>query len=165
MKWIVAALATFTLVAMAAWPYATLYRLDRALTESDLKPLAEFVDVDAIRASVKERVGRTVNATVGGQPGTVLGWIQEGVRQIGERAVDLAVDLEWVRDTLNGRAGPVTDTTVPSGQPSSLLSRTSYAFHSDWDGFLVRTNSNVSEPLEIHFALQNWRWRVVAVYD
>ncbi|MFT5392644.1 MAG: hypothetical protein ACI8PT_002842 [Gammaproteobacteria bacterium] len=165
MKWIVAALATFTLAAIVAWPYATLYRLDRALTEGDLKPLAEFVDVDAIRASVKERVGRTVNDTVGGQPGTVLGWIQEGVRQIGERAVDLAVDLEWVQDTLNASAGPVTDTAVLSGQPLSLLSRTSYAFHSGWDGFLVRTNSNVGEPLEIHFALQNWRWRVVAVYD
>lgn len=183
MNKIVALLVVLICAAVLAWPYLSLYRLDRALAANDLPALAELVDVESVRGEVKAQVDDRVKRTVGGKSGTVLGWIQTGVSQIGSRAVDLAVNLEWVADTLrdagndlrngsgngsgnsSGNSSGTADATASGAGAPSLLNRTTYAFYERWDQFLVRIGDLDRDPLHVRLALRGGSWKVVGIYD
>lgn len=160
MKKIASSVVVFTLAALIAWPYLYLYRLDRAVAANDFMAFAELVDADAVRSGVKSRLGKRVDESIGARSGSMLGWIQEGVKQIGGRAVDIAVDHEWIMSVLRNRKR--SDATP---QDRSLLSDTTYAFFEGWDRFLVRVGELEQDPIHIRMALQQWRWRVVGVFE
>ena len=62
MKRLLITLLTFTVLAFACWPYVTLYRLNRAVSENDLKALEHLVDIDALRGDIVGRIDTEVDA-------------------------------------------------------------------------------------------------------
>ncbi|MCH9669832.1 MAG: DUF2939 domain-containing protein [Gammaproteobacteria bacterium] len=152
-------IVVFTLLALLAWPYVYLYRLDRAVTDNDLPTMESLVDIEAVRDEMKRKVDKGLSSTIGGNPGSVMGWIQEGVKQLGERAVDMAVDVQWVRSTLLARHSTEgTDAT-------SFLSHTTYAFFESYDRFLVRVGELGESPVHMRMTLGSGGWRVTGIYD
>ncbi len=157
------ALVAFTLLGAFAWPYVTLYRLHRAVEQGDRHALAALVDMEAVRNAMKERLVARADRTLGPGEGPILGWIREGVRQVGGRAVELAVDLEWVEETLRTRS-------YPSGQAPGLLDDVGYAAFEDWDRFRVRLDSHPGEgerPSSLHLilTLEDGQWRVTDIFE
>jgi hypothetical protein len=124
-----------------------------------MRALEQLVDIEAVRAGVRDQLSKRVDRTIGSGSGTVLGWIREGVRQIGDRAIDVAIDLNWVYGTLRTRNHDA-ETADPS-----LLSDTTYAFYESYDRFLVRLGELGESPIHVRLRLKNWRWQVSGIYD
>ncbi|MEM7254391.1 MAG: DUF2939 domain-containing protein [Pseudomonadota bacterium] len=158
MRYIAICLA-FTLIALLAWPYIYVYRLDRAVASNDIVTLKKLVDVDAIRDDMKQKVDRNLSSRVGRSPGSIIGWIQEGVRQVGVKAIDMAVDLEWVLNTLRTRHHNEGEVDP------SFLSDTSFAFFESYDRFLIRIGELGEDPIHVRLRLAGGAWRVTGIYD
>ena len=59
-------LAVFTLMAVLAWPYLYVWRLDGAVAARDVQALGRLVDIESVRQQVKAEFSRDVNDAVGG---------------------------------------------------------------------------------------------------
>lgn len=147
----------FVLVAFAAWPYYTLFRLDTALAASDPAAIGRFVDLTAIRRSYQDRLGANLDRAVsrqGADAAPVLGWLAQGLRGLGAAALERAITLEWVRDQLRAAASAATDE-----RPAYLLAGVSGARFLSWDRFLVRLGQGSAET-RVTFGLTDAGWRI-----
>lgn len=150
-------LLAFVLVAFAVWPYYTLFRLDTALAEPDPAAIASFVDLAAIRASYQDRLGATLDRTVtqqGPEAAPVLGWLAQGLRGLGNSALERAITLGWVRDQLRAAAAAATQK-----RPAYLMAGVSSARFRSWDRFLVRLGQDGTET-RVAFRLTTAGWRI-----
>ena len=162
MKRIAFIVALITVAMLIAWPYVHVHRFDRALKASDLAAIGEMVDLDAVKAQVRKEIAQRVDRTLGGSPGSMLGWLQDGVKRLGNQAIDMTIDAEWIHDTLQTR---LTDET---GRMHSLISTTTYAFYEhwkSWDRFVVRIIDNGRPPFHVQWERSGSRWRITALYE
>lgn len=123
MKYIIWTLFLVLLVYLG-WPYAYVYRIDKALTENDRATLNRLVDLDAIRAEIKHNIDRDMDTALGVDSDGVLGWLKSKVAQIGERAIDESIDLVWVSRMLTTNG--------------AFRQQTTHAFFESWNEFVVR---------------------------
>ncbi len=145
------------LLAYLAWPYVTIFRLDRALTNNDLATLQRLIDLSAVQQEWKNRMDQGLQGTVGGA-NPMLEFFRGGIRQLGGSAIEQLVTMEWVRAQLLSRSDP-----RPEADPS-LLDPLSFAFFESYDRFLIRIGPLGQNPLHARLRLRDWEWRVVAVY-
>ena len=94
-------LIVFTLLALLAWPYIYVYRLDQALAANDVAAMNRLVDLEAVRARVKKDFSKEVSNTVGVDGGRVMRWLKEGLKLVSDTAIDANIDMPWVINTLN----------------------------------------------------------------
>lgn len=158
MKWL-ASLVLFTLLALLAWPYVYLWRLDNAVVSRDLAALQRLVDLDAVRAQVKADYDREVASAVGNDGGRVTRWLKEGIGLLTEKAVEANIDLQWVMNAIGQQPGE------PPRPRSSLIGDTTYAFYESTDRFLVRLGDLGDRPVHIRMALTDGEWRVIEVFE
>jgi len=144
------------------WPYYVVYRLDSAVKNNDSATLTELVDLNAIREIHKESVQRNVNQLgdglsrqVGAEHNPVLDTIRDGIIGIGRSTVDKTIDVNWVRSCLANK----------SQDKSSLWQAVSFAFYESPTRFTVRIGKLGQSPTHVQMTLQDWSWRVAAIYD
>ena len=155
----VAGLLLFTCLALLAWPYLYVYRLDAAIGARDLTSLERLVDLKAIRAQVKTDLDKEVDGTIGSDGGRVGRWLKQGIKLVSDSAIDANIDMQWVMTSLSQRP------TEPPQARTSLIGDVSYAFFEAPDRFMVRLGELGADPVHVQMNLQEDRvWRVVAIY-
>jgi len=150
------------LLAFVAWPYYYVYRIDDALGKDDVEALAQLVDLEAIQHEMTARLDAGLQATTG-QPseGSVLQWLQQGLRQAGEEAVQQSITVPWVRDRLKAAVVRASDKPKPY-----FIRATTFAFFESYDSFLVRLGELGKNATHIRLQLQPDKvWRVTGIYD
>ena len=147
------------LLAYIAWPYVTILRLDRALTNNDLTSLEHLVDLEAVQQELKERMDQGLHGAVGREKNPMLDFIRGGISQLGGSAIQQMVTMEWVRDKLLSKADRGSE-----GAPS-WLGAVGFAFFESYDRVLIRVGRLGADPVHVRLRLRDWDWRVVAVYE
>jgi hypothetical protein len=146
-------LVFLALSAYVAWPYYDLMRLERAVIYDDRALLSELVDVGQVRANIKRRFEHAT----GRASDPVLGWAKGGLQALNSEVIDRTVNQEWVRDTLLEQV----DDTGHKG----LFPGVSFAFLDAPTRLLVRFGAWGEGPVHLYLTLQDWRWRVTALYQ
>ena len=160
MKRILIYLILFAVLGYGLWPYYTIFRLDNALAERDPTAIAPYVDLAAIRANYKERLGGTMNAFVprdNSDGERVVGWLADNLRKLGDSALDQAITLEWVRNML------VDAASRASGDGTSrFMAGIDFAFFESWDRFVIRLGK-LGNATHVVLRLEGAEWRVTDV--
>ncbi|MCP4699457.1 MAG: DUF2939 domain-containing protein [Gammaproteobacteria bacterium] len=137
-------------------PYLAVYQLGDALIANDTAVLGKFIDLEAIRKEHKEVLQRHVKRTVGRQNNMVTNFVRDGAKALGDAAVNAAVDMNWVRDSLKP--------PKKGGEYPSLFSAMSFGFFESPTRFLLRIGELGDDPIHAYLTLKDWNWRVTAVY-
>ncbi|MGB0712488.1 MAG: DUF2939 domain-containing protein [Gammaproteobacteria bacterium] len=153
-------LAVLATVIFAAYPYVNVYRLDLALTTGDDKALAELVDLSSVRAEVKSRVKKETDRVIGKGDNDITRFFRESASTLTGSTVNAIVDMNWVKTHLRRDGKPGDQKPYPS-----IFDNLDYAFFDNWNRFLVRLGALNDDPVHLHWAFKDWKWRVVAVYD
>jgi len=143
------------ILAFGAWPYYHLYRLDRALVQDDRNTLMALVDLDTVRTERKHRLEPSVGET----RNSVTEALHQMASVLTGNNLDNTLTLDWVRAVL--RAVPAH----PDEDYPSILHYTSFAFFENFQHFLVRIRDLGENPIHVRWTLQDWMWRVTAIYD
>lgn len=144
----------FALIGYGLWPYYTVYRLDAAINQQDPGQLAAIVDLPAIRANYKQRVASGADALFpSGDSDGAMNWIRQNLDRLGDAALDQAVTLPWVQETLRDA---VTQATGQS--PPYLLAGIEFAFFESYHRFLIRIGKLGQGATHLRFSLRNGRW-------
>ena len=147
-------------LAYAAYPYVSLWRLDRALVQNDAATEAALIDLAAIQAQVTASVKRETERVIGRGDDDVSRFFREGAGALANRAVTRLVDRNWVRTRLRRDGKPGEQRPFPS-----LLQHVDYAFFERWDRFNVRLGALGDDPVHVQWRFEDGVWRVVAMYD
>lgn len=151
---LILALPLLLLLCYLAWPYATLWRLDRALRGNDRATLARLVDLDAVRAEIARKLNKDLKSSLGPPSDAFIAWLEQGIRRNGTAALERRIDLDWVRERLLSRS--------PPGQ--GLRPALTRAFFDDPLRFSVRLGPAEGSPVMVRLALDGRGWRVTALY-
>jgi hypothetical protein len=143
--------------AFVAWPYYHLWRLDQAVAMNDPAALSRQVDLEAVRQQIKRRLNKEVHSAVGDVSNAFADWLQDGIRRMGDQAVERLVTLEWVREQLLSKNRP--------GDAAGFIDHIDYAFFDRPDGFLVRIGRLDEDPVHLRLTLKDFAWRISAVYN
>ena len=147
----------------ALWPYVTVFRINSALAKPDVQTstqaLSHLVDLPAIQAHYKSRLGNTVDAWLpsGGDSDEIIGWLSKNLQHLGDSALDQAITLEWIRDSLREamlRAVP---------QQDSLLAAVDFAFFESWNRFVIRLGKLGANPTHLVLSLDGYRWQLTDI--
>lgn len=147
------------LLAYGAWPYYQVYRLDDVLGNDDLRGLSELVDLESIRKNTGQRFSSGVKQlTPGASQSEALAWLNEQLKRLGDAALEQAISLQWVMDTLRQAA------TRHSVRPTPyFISAIDWAFFDALDGFLIRLGPIGESPVHVRMSLQDRNWRVTDI--
>ena len=149
-------------VAFLSWPYYHVYQLDAVLGSDDLAQLAPLVDLDQVQENVQKRFDRSIDSASGGrqEQDSIIGWLQQNVRELTGMAVDQAISLEWVRDALREGARRHSE-----AHPPYFMSGIDFAFFESPNSFLVRLGQVDDDPAWVRMKLQAGRWVVTDIID
>jgi hypothetical protein len=146
-------------LAFVAWPYYRMFQLDGALGNDNLQELSPLVDLEAVRQNYRKRFGSGLEGLTAGAAGAPpLAWLRDQIKQLGNSALDQAISLQWVMDTLRGAA------TRHSSRPTPyFLSAVNFAFFDGWDSFLIRLGGIADNPTHVRMTLKDRAWRVTDI--
>ena len=137
-----------------AWPYATLWQIDKAVRDRNMAELASLVDLESVRMEIKKKLNKNANSTIGDMSDPFIRWLEEGIADMGNQAVERLVTLSWVQGLLLERG------TGDKG----FLGQVTYAFFNAPDGFTVRIGPASGTPVRLRLSLHDLDWRISAVY-
>lgn len=154
-------LLLLALLGYGIWPYFTLFRLDGAINQEGTAELSDLVDLTAIRANYHTRINAGLDGLLPhADRNTTAGWIRDGLARMGDAALDQAISVNWVRDTLRSAVSRATGQTPPY-----LLSATSFAFFETHNRFLIRIGELDRSPTHVRLTLQGTSWRITDIID
>lgn len=149
------------LLAFVAWPYYRIYQIDDALGYDDPELLAPLVDLEAVRAGTLGQLDSSMQAATGRpEEGSVLGWVQDSLRDLGSDAVDQMIDLAWVQAALQRAARQAIDEP-----PYYFMRGIDYAFFDGYDSFLIRLGEIGRNPTHVRLQLRAGNWRITGIYN
>lgn len=152
-------LLLFALIAFGIWPYYYVYKLDDALGKSDTTDLAALTDLSSIRANYKSRLEAGANAILpAADPASVMGWLRDNLDRLGASALDQAVTIPWVHETLREA---VTRTTNQS--PPYLIAAIDFAFFESYDRFLIRIGELGKGATHVRLSLRGTDWKITDI--
>jgi hypothetical protein len=157
MKKFVTFLLVLCAVAYVAWPYIGVWQLERVVVEHDQEGLARSVDLMAVRGEIKRRLNKEAGASVGNVSNAFVNWLQDGIRRLGQDAINRLVTLDWVRQQLLSKTKPA--------DPPGFVRHISYAFFDGPGDFLVRIGELGEDPVHLRLTLTTAGWRVTAMYN
>jgi len=134
-------------------PYVQIYRLDNALNSSNLSDLNRMIDLQSIRVVHEKSLESSVQNIVGTEKDTLSSWMQQGAKMLSQAAVEAVIDVQWVKDEIHDKTKGAT-----------ILSSMSFAFFESPTRFMIRIGEMHENPLHIEMTLQDWTWRVTALY-
>jgi hypothetical protein len=141
------------LLAYLAWPYVTLWRLDRALAQDHPRALAPLVDLEAVRDEIRRRLNKESASAIGPVSDDFVDWLEQAIRRNGAGAVEQQVTLEWLRERLLSQS-------PPGGRLTESLSR---AFFDDPLHFSLRLGAPSGSPVLVRLSFRGTGWRVTAL--
>jgi hypothetical protein len=152
-------LVFFALVAFVAWPYYEVFRLDDALGKDDMQELGQLVDLPAIRRNYKERLQAGLSIQPGHQDASsALAWLQRNLQRLGDAALEQAITLEWVRDTLKEAAARASNR-----KPPYFIAGITFAFFESYDSFLIRLGELGKNATHVRMRLRDKAWKVTDI--
>lgn len=152
-------LVLFALLGYGIWPYTSVYRLDDAINQPGSTQLAAFVDLPAIRANYKRRLASGADAMFpSADPDSVMNWIRQNVERLGESALEQAITLDWVRDTLRNAVTQATGQTPPY-----LLAGIDFAFFESYNRFLIRIGDLGQGATHVRLSLVGSEWKITDI--
>jgi hypothetical protein len=154
-------LVFFALVAFVVWPYYQIFRLDEALGKNDMQALEQLVDVPAIRRNYKERLEGGLGLQPNPRPRdaeSALAWLQQNLQRLGDAALEQAITLDWVRDTLKEAAASAT-----TKRPPYFLAAVTFACFESYDKFLIRLGELGENATHVRMTLEGKSWRVTDI--
>ena len=152
-------LVLFALIAFGIWPYYTVFKLDDALGQPDAQALAPLVDLPAIRANYKARIGAGATALLpNADPNSVVGFLRDNLERLGDSALDQAITLDWVRETLRSATTRATEQSPPY-----LLAGIDFAFFESYNRFLVRIGDLGRNPTHVRMSLEGYEWKITDI--
>jgi hypothetical protein len=152
-------LVLFALIAFGIWPYYAVFRLDDALGKEDPQALAPLVDLPALRANYKSRVVAGTDRLIpSGDPNSALGWIRQNLERLGDSALDQAITVPWVRDTLREAVVQATNQSPPY-----LLGGIDFAFFESYNRFLIRIGDLGHGPTHVRLSLEGTEWKITDI--
>lgn len=152
-------LLLFALIAFGIWPYYSVFKLDDALGKEDTAELAALTDLPAIRANYKGRLEAGSDALLPpGDPSSVMGWLRQNLDRLGSSALDQAITVPWVRETLREA---ITRTTNQS--PPYLLAGIDFAFFESYDRFLIRIGELGKGATHVRLSLRGTEWKITDI--
>lgn len=189
-------LLLLAIVLYGIWPYYSILRINSALAEPDAQALSPIVDLAAIQSHYKTRINSSVEGLLpnnlghrGGGQGNqqnggatdsqsraqtglqldtdqVLGWLSDNLKQLGDRALDQAITLDWVRSTLLAASRRAAG--QPPGQTgaqigTSFIDAVDFAFFESWDRFVIRLGRLGQSPTFVILTLDGTQWRVTDI--
>jgi Protein of unknown function (DUF2939) len=141
------------LLAYLAWPYVTVWRLDRALTRDDRETLASLVDLEAVRDEIRRRLNKDTASAIGPVSDAFVAWLEQVIRRDGAEALEQPVSLDWVRSRLLSHS-------APGGGLFGALSR---AFFEDPLHFSLRIGAPAASPVYARLSFNGTGWRLTAL--
>lgn len=141
-----------------AWPYfVVFYSLDNAITTNDPTKLEKIIDVTAVRNAYKEALENNLKNTVGEQNNPWGDLVRHGVQALGNPTIDATINYQWVRERLLrlGKNRPL----------QTFAESITFAFYESPTRFTVRIGKLGDNPTHIQLMLQDWSWRVIAIYE
>lgn len=141
------------LLAWVAWPYVSLWRLDRALVRGDDAALAGLVDLESVRAEVRRSLNKDERGTLGPRSERFADWVAGALRYGDAAALDRAVTLAWVREQL----------LAPSPPGAGLRPALTWAFFRGPFGFIVRLGEPEQDPVLLRMCFTGTGWRLCAL--
>ncbi|MBK1630264.1 hypothetical protein CKO31_05785 [Thiohalocapsa halophila] len=151
-------LLVLAVLAYGLWPYYTVFRLDDAVREAEPEALAPFVDLAAIQANYAARLNTPVPAfEPPGGPGAdqVVLWLKTNLARLGDAALDQAITLEWVQNSIREAARRTTES-----RPALFMDAIDFAFFESWNRFVIRVGPLGSET-HVVLGLVGTDWRIV----
>ncbi|MCU0834911.1 MAG: DUF2939 domain-containing protein [Chromatiaceae bacterium] len=143
------------LLAYLAWPYISLWRLDRAVRGEEAEALATLVDLASVRGEIKKKLNKDVGSRLGPVSDRFIRWLQAGIQSLGSDAIDRLVTLDWVREQLLVHS--------PGGAADGFLGEVSFAFFDARGGFQVHIGPPDDGPVRLHLERHGLAWRVSAL--
>jgi hypothetical protein len=143
------------LLLFVAWPYAALWRIDRAVRGADVATFAELVDLASVRAEIRRTLNKEARSNSGEMSDSFIHWLEEGIGVAGSEVVERLVTVPWVQARLLDHSG--------GNASEGFLGQITYAFFSAPNGFLVRIGPAAGTPVRLQLKLTGLRWRVVAL--
>ena len=152
-------LLLFALIAYGAFPYYYVYRLDLAISKDDKTLLEPLVNLDAIRAHYRQRALANTNASFGtGSTNVVIDWLRQNLQPLGDAALDKAITLEWVRDSLRDATREATNDSHPY-----LIAGIRFAFFESYNRFLIRIGELGMGATHVRLSFDGREWKVTDV--
>lgn len=141
-------------LAWVAWPYVTLWRLDRALVRRDDAAFARLVDLDSLRSELRRGLDKNEHETLGPRSDRFADWLAATLRRGGPEALERAVTLDWVREQMLSESPP----------GAGLGPALTWAFFRGPFGFIVRLGNPAEDPVlfRLHFTGTGWRVSALA---
>lgn len=136
------------------WPYATLWRLNRALVQGDETTLERLVDLDAMRDELARRLNKERVSAIDGLSDDFIEWLESGIRHHGVHALERSVTLDWVRTQL-------TASVLPSEGFSPSLA---VGFFESPRHFRARIGQRNAAPVILRLHLDRRGWRISTLY-
>lgn len=153
----ISALFSMAFFAFALSPYVNLYLLSKALESNDGAGMETYINLQAIRDNNKisiQQQAESLQKMVAPDSGNTL--FGSLVRDVSGIAVDNMLTMDSVREALRP--------PVPSNEYPSLFSNTSFAFFESPTRFQVRIGELGQGPTHFYMRLEDWTWRVYAIY-
>ncbi len=139
-------------MAYLASPYLHLYQLHEAIANNDHVALEKLVDIQAIREEHKENLEWKANYTLSDQNDIFSGIVREGAKALGDAAVDKIINVNRILAYLRQFEGPLWD-------------QVTFAFFESPTRFTIRLGQLGHYPTHVQMTLQDWNWRITAIYD
>ncbi|WP_347338024.1 DUF2939 domain-containing protein [Chromatium okenii] len=154
-------LVLLAIIGYGIWPYYTVYQLDKAIVQPSTAPLAELLDLPAIRANYKQRVTAGVKDVLPGNtsdPHGVMTWIGENLTRLGDAALDQVITPEWAQRTLRDAINEATKQT-----PAYLLAAMDFAFFESHNRFLIRIGDLGQGATHIRLSFIGGKWKITDI--
>lgn len=147
-----------------ALPYVRLYQLDDALVSNDANSLNKLVDLESVRTVYKKnleyKLGKMTGDVAAVLPANngLIEFMRGGAKALGEKTLNEVLDMNWVRTKLHPQLSNPNEN-------NSIWQRMSFAFFESPTRFTVRIGELGQNPVHLRLTLQDWYWRVTAIYD
>jgi len=134
-------------------PYVQIHRLDNALNSSNLSDLNSIIDLQSIRVVHEKSLEASVQNIVGTEKDAFSNLMQQGAKMLSQVAVETMINEQWVKQEIHDKTHGET-----------ILSSMSFAFFESPTRFMIRIGEMYQNPVHIEMTLQDWTWRVTAIY-
>lgn len=143
-------------LAIAAYigsPYYHLYKLNEAVNNNNKAAFAEMIDIEAVRQVHKDNIAWKTKQIVPqqGQGNIISEMARQSAQILGNATVDTMIDANSILALLR--------------QASPLWDKVSFAFFESPTRFIVRIGELGQKPIHVQMTLQDWSWRITAIYD
>ncbi len=150
-------LLSFAFAAFIAWPYVHIYQLSTAITNNDQPALEKLIDFESVNKVYKQNIEWKVNNTVGGSSNL----LPESMRGSAEALAGALGNLAAETTEINPK-NLIEQLRIIDGSPWEQMT---FAFFESPNSFIIRLGQLGHNPIHIRMTMQDWYWRLTAIYD